>query len=186
MIEIAERIKDALTMEDVLHKYGFETSSNDRIPCPLHNGHDRNFSYKEKHFKCFVCDKSGSVIDFVMELFKITFRQAILRINEDFALGFTHDRPDPAERAAFLERRRRAAERKMELERLERMHLELAKEHVYWREVLDFFTPTRQECESGCIHPLYVEATKKQPYLEYMLEEIEDQIQEVKKSCGRK
>ena len=183
---ISERIKDMLTMEDVLRMYGFETSIRGRIPCPLHNGHDRNFSYKEKYFKCFVCGASGTVIDFVMKLFDIPFRQAILRINADFALGLTWDKPDPAVRSAILEARRREARRKAKLERLEEKYWEPAAEHQYWWDALKYFAPTREDWEAGYIHPLYAEAVKKQPYLEYLLDELEEEILEVEADRGRK
>jgi len=175
-----------LTMADVLHMYGIETSIHGRIPCPLHNGHDKNFSYKEKYFKCFVCGAGGTVIDFVMKLFDIPFRQAILRINADFALGLTWDKPDPAVRSAILEARRREAQRKAKLEQLEDKHRELASEHQYWWDVLKYFEPTRGDWEAGFIHPLYAEAVRKQPYLEYLLDELEEEILEVKADRGRK
>ncbi len=183
---IAEQIKGMLTMEDVLRMYGFETSSYGRIPCPLHNGHDKNFSYNEKFFKCFVCGAGGSVIDFVMKLFDIPFRQAILRINADFALGLTWDKPDPAVRSAVLEARRLEARRKEKLERLREKRRELAEEHRYWWGVLIDLAPTEEDWVAWNIHPLYVEAVKKQPYLEYLLDELDREIEEVKADRGGK
>lgn len=181
MNEIAERIKDAVTMDDVLQMYGFETSSNRRIPCPLHNGHDKNFSYKGKFFKCFVCGESGSVIDFVMKLFSIPFRQAVLRINADFSLGLTDGKPDPAARAAFLERKRQREKKKEELRRLGDRHMELCKEIRYWRDVQYSFEPTQDEKFSGIIHPLYSESINKILFLEYMIDDLEETMWRIKK-----
>lgn len=104
----------------------------------------------------------------------------------DFALGLTWDKPDPAVRSAILEARRREARWKAKLEQLEGKHRELAAEHQYWWDVLKYFSPTREEWEAGYIHPLYAEAVKKQPYLEYLLDELEEEILEVKADRGRK
>lgn len=177
MVLIAEQIKTILTMEDVLHMYGFETPPHGRIPCPIHNGHDRNFSYKEKFFKCFVCGAHGSVIDFVMLLFGISFTQALVRLNADFGLGLTAERPSPAARSKVLEERRKAAEKAYKAqEECE----SLALEHRYWHEVKILFEPSREAWEAGVIHPLYVEAVKRLPILEWEIEEREDEYERIK------
>ena len=154
-------------MEDVLQQYGFPTARNGRIPCPLHNGKDNNFSYKGQYFKCFVCGAGGSVIDFVMRLFDLTFRQAVLRINADFHLGLTPNKPDRAARSAALEARREEQRRKDQAEENFRY---MASELHYWKDVLEVFPPVRQD-DSAWYHPLYVEAVKRLPYIEYWLDD---------------
>ena len=72
------------------------------------------------------------------------------------------------------------------MEPMEGKHRELAAEHRYWWDVLKHFSPTREDIEAGHIHPLYAEAVKKQPYLKYMLDELEEEILEVKVDRGRK
>ena len=52
--------------------------------------------------------------------------------------------------------------------------------------MLKYFEPTRGDWEAGFIHPLYAEAVRKQPYLEYLLDELEEEILEVKADRGRK
>lgn len=47
-----------------------------------------------------VSGKGGSVIDFVMDLFDLSFRQAVLRLNLDFRLGLTDSRPTRTEVSA--------------------------------------------------------------------------------------
>ena len=155
-------------MEDVLQQYGFPTARNGRIPCPLHNGKDNNFSYKGQYFKCFVCGEGGTVIDFVMKLFGLNFRQAVLRINSDFHLCLTSSKPDRAARSAALEARREEQRRKDQAEENFRY---MASELHYWKDVLEVFPPVRQD-DSAWYHPLYVEAVKRLPYLEYWLDEF--------------
>lgn len=188
MTELAGRIKGLVTVREAAERYGFHPNRTGYICCPFHG--EKTASLKlyggQGGWHCFGCGAGGSVIDFVMKLFDLPFRQAVLRINADFALGLTWDKPDPAARSAVLEARRREARRRAELERLEERHRELAAEHQYWWDVLKYFTPTREDWEAGYIHPFYIEAAKKQPYLEYLLDELEDEIAEVKEVCGRK
>ena len=188
MTDLADQVKSLVTIQEVAERYGFQPNRAGYICCPFHN--EKTASLKlydgQRGFHCFGCGAGGTVIDFVMKLFDIPFRQAILRINADFALGLTWDKPDPAARSAVLEARRRETRRKAELERLEEKHRELAAEHRGWWDVLKYFSPTREDIEAGYIHPLYAEAVKKQPYLEYLLDELEEEIAEVKAVRGRK
>lgn len=50
--------------------------------CPFHNERTPSFVVDEmrKRFKCFGCNKSGTVFDFVMELEGLTFIQAVERL----------------------------------------------------------------------------------------------------------
>ena len=140
MNPVAERIKDQLTMGDVLERYGLPISRNGRIPCPIHHGEDKNFSYSDKYYKCFVCGKSGSVIDFAMDLFDLDFRQAVVRLNDDFGLNLLSDNTSAVspsrerkrilderkarerEKAAVLREMNSLTERFRELQELRREH----------------------------------------------------------------
>lgn len=165
----AERIKELVTMDNILLHYGFSPSRYGRIPCPLHNGKDKNFSYKKNSFKCFVCGKSGSVIDFVMELYGINFRQATLRIDRDFGLGIYGNKPDRIEFSKIMAERRAKEESEREAEE---EYKNLAAEHRYWHEVAIVFAPEKPETYSSAyIHPLYAEAVKRLTYLEYITDE---------------
>lgn len=151
-----------------MQQYGFPTARNGRIPCPLHNGKDNNFSYKGQYFKCFVCGEGGTVIDFVMKLFGLNFRQAVLRINSDFHLGLTPSKPDRAARSAALEARREEQRKKGQAEENFRY---MTSELHYWKDVLEVFPPVRQG-DTAYYHPLYVEAVKRLPYIEYWLDDF--------------
>ena len=85
--KITDEIYNLVKMEDVLRQYGFSPGRAGRIPCPLHGGKDRNFSYTKEVYHCWTCGARGNVISFVMKYFGLTFGQAITRINNDFNLG---------------------------------------------------------------------------------------------------
>ena len=125
------------------------------MKCPFHTG-DHTASLKlydgEGGFHCFGCGAHGSVIDFVMRLFDLNFRQAVLRINADFHLGLTSGKPDRMERSKVLEARREEQRRK---DRAETNFYFMLSEQRYWKEAMDVFAPVVQG-ERSYYHPLYV------------------------------
>ena len=167
----AEEIKQRLTMREVAEHYGFQVNHASCIRCPFHAG-DRQASLHiypgSGGFHCFGCGAHGSVIDFVMRLFDLNFRQAILRINADFQLGLAENKPDRAVRSAALEARREEQRRTVQSETNFRF---MTREFHYWKEIQDVFQPTRQE-DVVFYHPLYVEAVKCLPYIEYWLDDF--------------
>lgn len=87
MIDYAGEIKARVTMPEILTAYGVPVKTHKRIPCPIHHGTDNNFSFKDDHFKCWVCGAHGDVISFVQQYFDISFNDAIDKINTDMNLG---------------------------------------------------------------------------------------------------
>jgi DNA primase len=108
-MDIASEIKAVLSMSDVAEMYGFHPNRSGYICCPFH--HEKTASmriYTEpgRGFHCFGCGVGGSVIDFVMRLFGISFSEAIVRLNADFGLGLTNDKPDPKALEKYKQERR--------------------------------------------------------------------------------
>lgn len=170
MLNVASEIKRILTMQEVVEFYGFEISRSGFMKCPFH-ANDNTASLKlydgEGGFHCFGCGAHGSVIDFVMRLFDLNFRQAVLRINADFHLGLLTEKPDPAARSAALEERR---EERRKRDQAEANFRYMSSELHYWKDVLEVFPPVRQG-DTAYYHPLYVEAVKRLPYIEYWLDD---------------
>lgn len=163
---IAARIKEMITVDEAARRYGYDPGRSGFIRCPFHSG-DRTASLKiypgQGGWHCFGCGKGGSVIDFVMELYGISFSQACLRLNADFSLGLTKDGPD---RKTLQEAREKAAEIEKRKAQEEAEEQALLEEHRYWWEVRQVFAPG----PDGYIHPLYECAVKALPYLEYLLD----------------
>lgn len=119
--DFAEEIKSRVTMTDLLNQYGFHLVMG-RMPCPFHNGQDRNLSVKRDQFRCFVCGEHGDIFSFVMRYFGLDFPNAMAKINQDFHLGLPIGENEPkrdekTEREA-LERKRKVEERKREAREL--------------------------------------------------------------------
>ena len=166
---MAEQIKRAVTMEAAARYYGFDVGRGGFMRCPFHQG-DRTASLKlypdGGGWHCFGCNKGGSVVDFVMELFGLDFKRALLRLNADFDLGLSSTRPDRAACSEMLERRR--AER-WERELRERDVRDAVRRMWWCRDVLELLAPVRRGDEIF-IHPFYEEAAKELPKVEYWLD----------------
>ena len=105
----AETIRRLLTARQVAEFYGFHANRAGNISCPFHRG-DRTPSLKlydgEGGFHCFGCGAHGFVIDFVMKLFDLNFRQAVMRLDTDFNLGLSRQKQQFSNYSAAIEKRR--------------------------------------------------------------------------------
>ena len=102
----AEKITEYVTVPMALSHYGYPTSSRRRIPCPLHSGKDPNFCYTDQVFHCWTCGAKGNVVSLVMQLFGLSFRQALMKLNTDFCLGLSAHKPSIRERQQMMESRK--------------------------------------------------------------------------------
>lgn len=159
---VAEKIKSTITMKDIARQYGFDINRAGFMQCPFHSG-DHTASLKvypgDRGWHCFGCGKGGSVIDFAMNLFGIGFRQAVLRLNSDFNLGFSSDgKVDVAEASRLLQER---AKEKRELEEYRDAY---QKRNLLHRAYV-------LAIKKGEETPLYFEALKNIDTLEYWFDE---------------
>ena len=119
----ANYIKKTLSMRAVADQYGIVVNQGGFARCPFHD--EKTASMKiyidpGRGFHCFGCDRGGSVIDFVMELFHLPYRAALVRISTDFGYATGH---------VDTETRHRARERREAEARLNRL---AAKHCEYW------------------------------------------------------
>ena len=110
-------------MRQVAHAYGFNVSNKtNKMICPFHNdSHPSMQVYPgDGGYHCFVCGAGGDVIDFVMRLFELDFKDACKKMDQDFNLhldvGETRSKAEreAAERAfrERMERKRRHEQRR--------------------------------------------------------------------------
>ena len=118
-INYAEIVKSKVSVPSVVSRYLSTVKVvHNRIPCPIHNGTDRNLLLHQDHFYCFVCNEGGDVIRLVRHIFGCDFRTALERLNTDFCLDLPlGTKPSDAERiklkrsyAERLKREREAAD----------------------------------------------------------------------------
>lgn len=161
--EQAIHIKQLVNMADVLFRYGFEVNSKGFMKCPFHaSGNEKTPSFqlrKSNTFRCYGCDASGSVIDFVMRLFNISFVQAILRINYDFNLNLSNERPN-AHSIAKIQHERAAIQKEIQDYRAEYMANIMRFRAM--RELAEQYKPIDEN-----IRPIYFMAIAEMEYLDY-------------------
>ena len=161
-------------MIEMLQYYGIETNRSGFCRCPFHQ--EKSASFKaypgSRGFYCYGCNESGSVIDFVMKFFGLSFGDAIKKINEDFSLGLPIgekiDRRKQLEmnRQAFMRKRAVDAE-KAEQERLDNAYWAAFDE---WKRLDDNKRKYAPDTPVEPLHPLFVEALKNISGAEYRLE----------------
>lgn len=116
-----DKIKEKLTIEEVLDRYWSAPNWEGRYKCAMHNGKDYNMLVKNGFAYCFVCGESADCVKLTSKMFNITIGEAIKKIDDDFGLGLSRtltasERRKFAEAQALRERERK---RKEELERFE-------------------------------------------------------------------
>lgn len=109
--DIFSRIAESVPMAAVAERYGFEVNRSGDMLCPFHNDSRPSLHVYPgaRGWYCFVCGEGGDVIDFVSKLYNISLRQAAIRLDNDFGLGLTTERPSPVSSAELQRRRREQA-----------------------------------------------------------------------------
>ena len=109
---LAKQIQESATMYQVLALYGYKLDRRGRMLCPFHREDTPSFGiYADGwRWKCFGCGAGGDVFSFVMQLFGLTFPQAVLRLAGDLGLSAVETAPGraQAERLARERRERQA------------------------------------------------------------------------------
>ena len=173
-MDYAENIKSMVSMPEMMEHYGFSLNRSGFCKCPFHS--ERSASFKaypgSRGFYCYGCNESGSVIDFVMKFFGLSFGDAIKKINEDFSLGLPIG--EKLDRRKKLEMNRQAFMRKraVEAEKSERERLENAYWTAFdeWKRLDTNKRKYAPETPVEPLHPLFVEALKNISGAEYRLE----------------
>lgn len=105
--DIFSEIKQRVPTVDAARYYGFSPNRAGFIACPIHG--ERTPSLKlypgTGGWHCFGCQRGGSVIDFVAQVFDLDMMGAVRKLNTDFALALPLDRPPSREERAQAQHR---------------------------------------------------------------------------------
>ena len=169
--ELAERIKMELPARRVLEAYGYIPNRAGYVCCPFHLEKTPSLKVYEGEksgWHCFGCGAGGTVVDFVMKLFDLSFHQAVLRLCMDFGISCGPATPAHSQEARRLaEAQRQEADQKIALESERRL---LVEEHRYLWEIKKYFETEDPPSSMDAVHPLYAEALRRLPILEYQLD----------------
>jgi len=158
-----------LTARQVAEYYDHDINRSGYIACPFHS--ERTPSLKvydevEKGFCCFGCQVSGSVIDFVMHIYGLSFTAACVKLVSDFNLDVVvPGRPGMREIAAAREV---AREKKLKRDRFELEYLLNTYEYRRRWKAYIFDAPVTI---GDAISDAYAEACKRIPVLDQWFED---------------
>lgn len=159
-------------MERAAEYYGFHPNRGGYISCPFHREKTASLKvYTDQNghsgWHCFGCGRGGSVIDFVMALFDINYRQAVLRISQDFSLGLAEGTVKRSELSLAV---RKAQQARRDAERREDEWWAMIRELWYYREIVKEAKPVL-DGDSIWFHPLYLDAIRLLPKIENWLDQ---------------
>lgn len=171
---LKDEIIDNVKMQDIFRQYGFKPNRGGFICCPFHR--EKTASLKaysnDTRFKCFGCGASGNVIDFVMRLFNIDFRQALARMSYDFGISsYTSGYADLRRQNEALERRRQEqAEKERKAAETEELYYDLL---MYWEKlnkITSAFAKKRGKFETDWASKEIALAYVRKAYTEYLMD----------------
>ena len=93
---ICQEIKSKVNLVDEMEKHGLTLmnsgTNRKKCVCPFHQDNDPslivNTQDEEEWFYCFGCQKSGTVIDFIMEINQVPLSGAIKYFCDNYSLDF--------------------------------------------------------------------------------------------------
>ena len=181
-MDYANEIKSMVSMPELMERYGFSLNRSGFCKCPFHS--EKSASFKAypgtRGFYCFGCGAHGSVIDFVMLYFGLSFKDALAKINEDFSIGLPiGERISLRQRREMEHRQReRQEERNLEQSELERLEGEYWAAFDVWKKYDTNKREYAQKSPSEDFHPLYIEAIKNIDYASYLLDTAEMRLRD--------
>ena len=174
----AEIIKERVTTLDMMAHAGIQADRRGMAVCPFHGDRDASLKvYRDprRGWHCYGCHAGGDVIDFAMRLYGVGFREAVSRINEEFALGLPIGEPmTGAQRRAMREEIERAKQARQALQRREH-----EAENAYWSAYDAWLSNERvmqENAPRGLSEPnaAYCEAIIRRDELEEALKDAEE------------
>lgn len=174
----AEIIKERVTTLEMMERVGVQVDRRGMAVCPFHGDSDASLKvYRDprRGWHCYGCHAGGDVIDFAMRWYGLGFKDAIARINAEFALGLPIGETMTGEQ-------RRVMRAEIERARQERQALqsrERTAERAYWAAYDAWLTNERalqENAPSGLSEPnaAWCEAVVRRDELEEALGDAED------------
>ena len=184
---VSSEIKRRIKMPELLEFYGIETKRG-RMRCPFHNGDDYNCGIKQDYVHCFVCGESADVISFVIKYYGLSFKESIIKLNNDFNLGLPID--EKLDRRKKLDMAKKYFNARQEREKQQNEHNRLKNNREIlldeWIRLDKQKMKYKPKTQNDNLNPLFVEAIINLPHAEYRLEcaETELYLYETRNRCN--
>lgn len=178
-IDAVQTIKNTITFNDVLTKYGYALNKARFICCPFHKEKTPSLKIylKDNSFHCFGCGASGDVIKFVQKLFGLTFPETLKKIDMDFGMNIYGEHSFEDLRSLYRKQQSLNAKQERERRKSGLAELEYWKAFDEWKRLDDNkrkYAPKKRGEEWD---ELYIEALQKLPYQEFLLDMAEERRQ---------
>ncbi len=96
-----QKLRD-IPIVEVAQRLGLQVNSRRMCLCPFHDDHHPSMALGRKnHYRCFVCDARGDVIDLVMRFLNKTFTEACHWLADESNIILTEYRPMETESKPF-------------------------------------------------------------------------------------
>ena len=96
-----QKLRD-LSIVGVAQRLGLRVNSRRMCLCPFHDDHHPSMALgRRNHYRCFVCDAHGDVIDLVMRFLNKTFTEACHWLADESNIILTEYRPKETEPKPF-------------------------------------------------------------------------------------
>ena len=187
---IANEIKNKVDTIEAFEYYGLQPNRKGFICCPFHNEKTPSMKvYKGSGgYHCFGCGEHGSVVDFVMRYFDLSFKEAITKLNNDFNLGFPIGEKLDRRKQIDMAKRSFKARQERERKKQEENRLKNAREVALdeWIRLDKQKMKYKPKTQNEDLHSLFVEAIINLPHAEYRLEcaETELYLYETRNRCN--
>ena len=171
-----EDIKKAVSAREAAEFYGIRVNRSGMACCPFHD--DKSPSMKtDQNFICFGCGAKGDVIDFASKLFGLPPYEAAGKLIADMGLTVTTEKRPEVQPGIRQKAKRERTEEKLCNQAVDRIYNVYCDYYRLLNEWAEVYSPTMPDEE---FHPLFVEATHKRNYVEYLLDLLSDGSEEEK------
>lgn len=79
-------IMQQIDIQSAIEFYTGSRFKSGKISCPFHTDKHPSLSVKNGRFRCWSCNASGSVIDFVRMYYGLSFHEAVAKLASDYGL----------------------------------------------------------------------------------------------------
>lgn len=180
-MDYASIVKDRVSTPELFEHYGFRRDRGGFVCCPFHD--EKTGSMKvydgDRGYHCFGgCGAHGDIISFVQNYFKISFKDALIKINDDFRLGLPLNGSIDGELRRKIQRESDERIRKRDAVKKERERLYKAREDALYEWIrLDLQRiENAPKTPSEPLNEKFIEALQNLEYTAHILEEAEAAI----------
>lgn len=161
-MNIFEIVKQSVTTRQAAERYGLRVERNGMCRCPFHD--DSTPSMKlDRRYYCFGCGATGDVIDFVSRLRGIGSKEAAILLAQNFAIPYEDS-------AGKTNRPRQQNTDEQNYQHMERYCFRVLLD--YYRLLCRWKEDYAPQVSEDGYHPHFVEALRKLPLVEYLLDEL--------------